>query len=395
MRYDSLISTYPDQRIGGPGWPYAPEEIFFPSRSTPGYEWKDITPRVGVAYDLFGNGKTAIRFNIGKYLEAITASNNDLDMNPITRMVVNSTRGWTDADRDFVPDCDLMNRGQNGECAPLDNQNLGLPVFTRTFDPDYVGGWGTRPYNWSIGLGVQHEVVPRVSATVTYNRNWWGNWYVVDNRATSAADYTPFSILAPLDPRLPGGGGTDDQRAVQPRAGQGRAGGRARAILQELRGSDRELAGRGRLGCGAAPERAHGAGGHEHRAQARGRLRRAGAIAGAGLQRHGAGDEQLRDGERQCPRGRPIRPLGEEPLLPHRGTLPNGLPGTRVVPGPESGRAGVRDVGEHPRGLAAGGLHRDQCVDCRGAAAARPAAHRGRHCLGEPDPAGHAVGRAA
>jgi hypothetical protein len=207
VRYDSLISTYPDQRIGGPGWPYAPEEIFFPSRSTPGYEWKDLTPRLGVAYDLFGNGKTAIRLNIGKYLEAITASNNDIDMNPIARMVVNSTRGWTDADRDFVPDCDLMNRGATGECAPLDNQNLGLPVFTRSFDPDFVGGWGTRPYNWSFGVGVQHEVVPRVSATVTYNRNWWGNWYVVDNRATSAADYTPYSINAPVDPRLPNGGG--------------------------------------------------------------------------------------------------------------------------------------------------------------------------------------------
>ena len=38
VRYDSLISNYPDQGIGGPGWPYAPVEIFFPSRSTPGYE---------------------------------------------------------------------------------------------------------------------------------------------------------------------------------------------------------------------------------------------------------------------------------------------------------------------------------------------------------------------
>jgi hypothetical protein len=207
VRYDSLISNYPDQRIGGPGWPYAPEEIFFPSRSTPGYEWKDLTPRFGLAYDVFGNGKTALRFNIGKYLEAITASNNDLDMNPITRMVVNSTRGWTDADRDFVPDCDLMNRALNGECGPLDNQNLGRPVFTRNFDPDFVGGWGTRPNNWSLGVGVQHEVVPRVSVSATFNRNWWGNWYVVDNRATSAADYTPFSILAPVDPRLPNGGG--------------------------------------------------------------------------------------------------------------------------------------------------------------------------------------------
>jgi hypothetical protein len=223
LRYDSLISNYPDQRIGGPGWPYAPTEIFFPSRSTPGYEWKDLSPRVGVAYDLFGNGKTALRFNIGRYLEAITASNNDLDMNPITRMVVNSTRNWTDGRTaitgvpalpegdprrgNMVPDCDLNNAAANGECAALDNQNLGRPVFTRNFDPDFVTGWGTRPSNWSMGFGVQHEVLPRVSATVTYNRNWWGNWYVVDNRSTLATDYTPYSIIAPRDSRLPDGGG--------------------------------------------------------------------------------------------------------------------------------------------------------------------------------------------
>jgi hypothetical protein len=223
LRYDSLISNYPDQRIGGPGWPYAPTEIFFPSRSTPGYEWKDLSPRVGLAYDLFGNGKTALRFNVGRYLEAITASNNDLDMNPITRMVVNSTRNWTDGRTsitgapalpegdprrgNMIPDCDLNNPAANGECAPLDNQNLGRPVFTRNFDPDFVTGWGTRPSNWSMGFGVQHEILPRVSATVTFNRNWWDNWYVVDNRSTAAADYTPYSITAPTDPRLPNGGG--------------------------------------------------------------------------------------------------------------------------------------------------------------------------------------------
>ena len=186
VRYDSLISNYPDQGIGGPGWPYAPVEIFFPSRSTPGYGWKDLTPRLGVAYDLFGNGKTAVKFNIGKYLEAITASNNDLDMNPLIRTATNTTRGWTDLDRDFVPDCDLNSPAANGECQTMDNQTLGQPVFVRSFDPDYVGGWGNRANNWSMGLSVQHEVVPRVSVTVGYNRNWWGNWYVVDNRSTNS-----------------------------------------------------------------------------------------------------------------------------------------------------------------------------------------------------------------
>jgi hypothetical protein len=207
VRYDSLISNYPDQRVGGPGWPYAPEEIFYPSRSTPGYDWKDITPRMGVAYDLFGTGKTAIRFNMGKYLEAITATNTDLDMNPLTRTATNTTRGWTDVNRNYMPDCDLNSLAANGECAAMDNQNLGRPVFTRSFDPGYVSGWGTRAYNWGLGLAVQHEVAPRVSVTVSYIRNWWDNWYVVDNRSTNLEDYTPFSIYAPVDPRLPGGGG--------------------------------------------------------------------------------------------------------------------------------------------------------------------------------------------
>jgi hypothetical protein len=207
IRYDSLVSSYPDSGIGGPGYPYAPEEILYPAGSTPGYDWKDISPRLGVAYDLFGNGKTAIRFNMGKYMEAITATNNDLDMNPLIRTAVRTTRGWTDTNRNYVPDCDLMSPAANGECARMDNQNLGKPVFNRSFDPTFVGGWGARPYNWSLGLSVQQEVLPRVSVTAGFHRNWWDNWYVVDNRSTSLGDYTPFSIRAPLDPRLPGGGG--------------------------------------------------------------------------------------------------------------------------------------------------------------------------------------------
>ena len=50
-------------------------------------------------------------------------------------------------------------------------------------------------------------MAPRVSVNVGYFRNWWGNWYTVDNRAVSAADYTQFSINAPVDSRLPNGGG--------------------------------------------------------------------------------------------------------------------------------------------------------------------------------------------
>jgi hypothetical protein len=54
---------------------------------------------------------------------------------------------------------------------------------------------------------VQQEVFPRVSVNAGYFRRWFGNQYSVENLATPAADYTPFGIPAPVDPRLPNGGG--------------------------------------------------------------------------------------------------------------------------------------------------------------------------------------------
>jgi Carboxypeptidase regulatory-like domain len=208
VRYDYYLMNYPESRIGGPGYTASAQpEIVYPSRSTQQVKWHDITPRVGVAYDVFGDGKTAIKFNLGKYMQAIPATNSDLDLNPIIRTAISTTRTWTDSDKDFVVDCVLSNTEKNGECAAMNNKNLGKEVFDRTYDPNFVEGWGVRPYNWGLGISVQQEVAPRVSVNVGYFRNWWGNWYTVDNRGNQLSDWTSFGIKAPVDPRLPGGGG--------------------------------------------------------------------------------------------------------------------------------------------------------------------------------------------
>ena len=74
-------------------------------------------------------------------------------------------------------------------------------------NPDILSGWGTRRYDWQWGVDFQQELVPRVSLDVDYNRRWFGNFTVTDNQAVDPSDYEPWTIDAPVDSRLPGGGG--------------------------------------------------------------------------------------------------------------------------------------------------------------------------------------------
>jgi hypothetical protein len=204
VRYDWLSYYYPATHIG-PGT-LAPNRDFT-TPLTESVNWKDITPRIGAAYDLFGDGKTAVKASIGRYVINADSGAATAPANPITGLSVSTSRVWNDLDFDYVPDCVLTNLRLNGECGDVDNLNFGGQVPTRRDDPATYNGWGTRAYNWEFSTSVQHQVVPRVSVEVGYFRRIFGNFTVQDNTLTTAADYTQYSITAPLDPRLPGGGG--------------------------------------------------------------------------------------------------------------------------------------------------------------------------------------------
>lgn len=107
----------------------------------------------------------------------------------------------------YEPDCDLKSSLTNGECGPMANRNFGRSVITTRYAEDVLTGWGNRPYIWSGSAAVQQELRPGIGLTVGYHRTSLGNFRVTDNLLVTPADYDPFCVTAPVDSRLPGGGG--------------------------------------------------------------------------------------------------------------------------------------------------------------------------------------------
>lgn len=256
-----------------------------------GVGFKDITPRWGVAWDIFGTGKTSVKWSMGKYLDGSQAGGIYTATNPASggRTINSYTRQWRDLDGDRIVDCDLSvpavapPAGQalpsNGECgnpvpgfgqsaataaansrrfgrSPNDLDELGLAIGlgtiycgqdepsmsaqVRNYCNNYfasggssmIEGWGKRGYEWQTSIGVQHQIMRGLSGEVTYNRREIGNRTVSDligsgcdlfssqaggtvdsqqcmddllNFKSSTWDF--YGVQAPVDPRLPGGGG--------------------------------------------------------------------------------------------------------------------------------------------------------------------------------------------
>src|SRR5213083_242818 len=192
--------------------------------------WKDINPRVSVAYDLFGNGKTAAKASASRSVEQdsirYAAANN-----PATTLQTQTQRTWVDTTyapgdprrNNFVPDCDLLISTANGECGPWQTPSFGSSVPGTVYDRAIMNGWGVRPSNWEFSAGVQHEILPRVSASVGFFRRINGNFFVLDNEALGRPDFTEYSVVIPsTDTRLPDagqalGGNFDPNAIVAPR----------------------------------------------------------------------------------------------------------------------------------------------------------------------------------
>ena len=178
---------------------FAPAGAWVPERdypAFPGPSWNTVVGRFGVAYDVFGDGRTAIKALANQYL-ASQSTTQAMFRNPLASFTWSAQqefRSWADLDGNGSA---LNQDGtvQFAEIGPSPNENWGTANSIANLANDRDG-------HWEYQLNIQHEVYPGISLTGGwYRRNYYKEWYE-DNIATTHGDYSPFSMVGPSDPRL-------------------------------------------------------------------------------------------------------------------------------------------------------------------------------------------------
>ena len=195
-----------------------PAGLYVPARSFPGTShspgWKDFSPRVGLSYNLSGDGKTALKATVGRFIQSQGASTGGINnSNPVVRSVLSVSRSWSNTDGTFNgsngnlnPGCDLNNPLANGECAQISNLNFGQNNPLATVYADELLK-GLRPYNTEVTASFQRQLSKGIAVNAAYYRRSFHNFSVNDNQFVTPVDFSQYCITAPADSRLPQGGG--------------------------------------------------------------------------------------------------------------------------------------------------------------------------------------------
>ena len=161
LRYEHAWSYYPESFIGG--------TRFIPYSTIPaadGANFNDMLPRVGVAYDLFGNGRTSVKANWGKYVQPAQNAGIYTGAAPTSTIVTAATRSWTDTNKNFVVDCNLTTPGASDatgsggdRCGALSNNNFGTLTPGFTYSNQLLTD--LRPWDYQFGVAVQQQLTSR------------------------------------------------------------------------------------------------------------------------------------------------------------------------------------------------------------------------------------------
>ncbi len=210
VRYDRFTGRTLAQDI--PAGPFRPAFHVDEVKDLPNFQ--DWQLRLGAVYDLFGNGKTALKGSWGKYLAGQGGALSFRGFAPSVAIVTSAGRPWNDSpavatpitgvfgNGNFMPDCNLNDLTPNGECGAISNPLFGKPFSAQTLADDERKGWGNREFNYQWNLQLQHELRPGLGLAVGFFHTQWGNMSVVRNRLVTPDDFTSYCVTAPADARL-------------------------------------------------------------------------------------------------------------------------------------------------------------------------------------------------
>ena len=189
LRYEYFDAMIPEQ--------FSPAGRFVGPRHFDAIEhvpqFSDLAPRLSAAYDLFGDGKTAIKGNVSKYLEQRTLSLTT----PYGPLAATSARvQWRDLNGDDVAQgelgCAYLTPGCEIQLSALP-RNFGVRALN-VLDPDLE-----RPSNVERSIAVQHELMPRLSVGAGFYRRTFHKLLLQDFVDRTQSDYAPVTIVSPLD----------------------------------------------------------------------------------------------------------------------------------------------------------------------------------------------------
>ena len=243
IRYDYEESSYPDQTtwasldpsagagIQGSGEinTWLRDDLFIAGDKANG--WHDLQPRLGLAWDVRGDGRTAVKLGAHRY-----GKRNSTDIANLLNPGLNNramTRSWSDSgcissdgpgpnngglmgwDGSTCINGDGLVQGNplinepNGELTSANPVlAFGQPLVTTFFDEAWRYGWGNRQSNWEITASIQQELTAGLSLDVGYFRRSWINFFVEDDRGLDASHFDVWTAAVPqglrdLNPDIP------------------------------------------------------------------------------------------------------------------------------------------------------------------------------------------------
>ena len=180
---------------------FAPERSFGATPNLP--NWKDVAPRFGAAYDVFGNGKTAVKFSLNRYNDSRTTGI-AAQYNPLAQAT--QRLNWRDLNGDDIAQGGLSYDASGARQTPCVYLTPGCEInfaqlpaafgirSLRTYDPETE-----RPYNVMSNIGIQHQLLRNLSVTGALVQNRFYKLPIRDNELRTRADYTPITVYSPID----------------------------------------------------------------------------------------------------------------------------------------------------------------------------------------------------